>query len=368
MHIKISKSSLSEALNNVATVVTAKTSLPVLQNVKIDAKDGQATFVCSDLDTTLIATASCEVIEEGATTIPVKTFAAAVSKVVDGTVELKVDDKDVAKLSAGTSRFSFRGISAAEFPTLNDIDGEAPARLSCSAIREILRKTSFAMSTDDTRATLKSVYLDFSKGGGKTTAVATDGRRLAILNCIVEVPEGFNSSFVLPSRAVDVLLKKLPKDGDCNIVSLGNQLKFSTPQLTLCTKLIDDAYPNYMQVVPKNNDRKVVIDRAEFAGAIDRISVFTNINEVAVMVLVFGDNKVVLTSAETDYGSSRDEVPIKYDGDPIEIKFNPQYFRDVLNVMDEDEVEILLSASSGPAIVRKVDSDEYTYVVMPLRV
>ena len=255
MQIKITKSSLSEALNNVATVVASKTSLPVLQNVRIEAKDGKATFVCSDLDTTLIATAECEVTEDGATTIPVKTFALAVNKVVDGMVDIQVDPHDKARLTAGTSRFSFNGISAMEFPTLANADG-APLRIPCAAIREMLRKTAFAMCSDETRRTLNSVLLDFSKGGGKTIAVATDGRRLSLLNCTVDVPDGFTKSFILPRKAVDVLVKKLPKDGDCDIIISGSQLRFVTAKLELCTKLIDDSYPNYMQVVPKEAKHK----------------------------------------------------------------------------------------------------------------
>lgn len=367
MHIKISKSSLSEALNNVATVVASKSSLAVLQNVKIDAKDGQATFICSDLDTTLVATADCEVLEEGATTIPVKTFAAAVSKVVDGTVALQVDDKEVAKLTAGTSRFRFNGISAKEFPTWMEKDGIS-VTMSCAAIREMLRKTAFAMCADETRRTLNSVLFDFSQGGGKTIAVATDGRRLALLNCNVEVSNGITSTFVIPRKTVETLVKKLPKDGECTLVSYGNQLKFSTPKLSFLTKLMDDAYPNYMQVVPKETKEKIVVDRMELAGAIDRISVFTSVTDAPTMILTFADNKIVISSGETEYGSSRDEVPIKYEGEKMEMRFNPNYVRDALNVIDDDEVEILLLGEGSPAIIRQVGSEDYTYVVMPLRV
>lgn len=365
MHIKISKSSLSEALNNVASVVASKSSLPVLQNVKISVKDGKALFMCSDLDTTLIANAECEVLEDGETTIPVKTFAAAVSKVVDGEVEVKVDDKDVAKLSAGTSKFSFKGIPAREFPTLKAAEGN-PITIPTDALREMLRKVSFAMCADDTRRTLNSVYLDFSQGGGAAKAVATDGRRLSMLNCNVDVSEGFKSSFVLPRKAVEVLSKKLPKDGDCKIVSTGSQLMFGTAKFELYTKLIEDQYPNYAQVIPKTCNEKVIIDRVEFLGALDRVSVFT-MSDSPKVLLTFSENLLVLNSGETEYGTSRDEVAIKYEGEKIEMTFNPQYVRDALNVMDEDEVEFSLINATSPAVIRKVGSDDYTYVVMPLR-
>lgn len=365
MHIKINKSALAEALNNVASVVASKTSLPVLQNVKITARDGKALFVCSDLDTTLIANAECEVLEDGETTIPAKMVSTAVSKVVDGVIDLDVDERDRARLTAGTSKFSFNGISAKEFPVLKEEGGD-PVTLKTDAIRELLRKTSFAMCMDDTRKVLNSVLLDFSQGGGKTIAVATDGRRLSMLNCTVEAPATFNSTFVLPRKAVDVLSKKLPKDGDCKIISTGSQLRFVTQKFELYTKLFDDAFPNYMQVVPKTSNEIVVVDRVELIGALDRVSVFTN-SDAPTVQLTFDNGRMILTS-DTESGSSRDEVAIKYEGDKIEMKFNPQYIRDALNVIDEDEVEIRLINETSPAVIRKSGSDDYTYVVMPLRI
>lgn len=362
MHIKISKSSLSEALNNVVSVVTSK-SLPVLQNVKISAKDGKAFFVCSDLDITLIANAECEVIEEGETTIPAKTLSAAVSKVVDGLIEIEVNDRDVAKLTAGTSKFSFMGIPAKEFPTISEANGE-PVSIKTDAIRELLHKTSFAMCMDDTRKALNAVLLDFSKGDGKTIAVATDGRRLAMLDCTVDAT-GCKSTFVIPRKAVDILLKKLPREIDCSIVSAGSLLQFVTPKFELYTKLIDAAYPNYGQVIPKECNEKIVVDRAELLGALDRVSVFT-MTESPTVLLSFDTGHLVLTT-NIDAGSSRDEVAIKYEGEKIDMRFNPQYIKDALDVLDDDEVEISLINSASPAVIRKVGSNDFNYVVMPLR-
>lgn len=365
MHIKINKSVLAEALNNVASVVASKSTLPILQNVKITARDGKALFVCSDLDTTLIANAECEVLADGETTIPVKMFSTAVSKVVDGVIDIDVDEKDRAKLTAGTSKFSFNGIPAKEFPALKEGDGE-PVTLKSDAIRELLRKTSFAMCMDETRKVLNSVLLDFSQGGGKTIAVATDGRRLSMLNCTVEAPATFNSTFVLPRKAVDVLTKKLSKDGDCKIISTGSQLRFVTQKFELYTKLYDVAFPDYMRAVPKTSNTVVVVDRVDLIGALDRVSVFTTSDGPSVH-LTF-DNGCLTLTADTESGSSRDEVAIKYEGDKIEMTFNPQYIRDALNVIDEDEVEIHLINKDSPAVIRKSGSDDYTYVVMPLRI
>lgn len=364
MHIKISKASLSEALNNVATVVSSKVALSVLQNVKIEAADGKATLTCSDLDTTLIANTECEVIESGATTIPVRPLLAAVSKAIDGTIELVVDAKDIAKMTAGTSKVNLKGLSASDFPTLTKAAGSA-VRISSAAIKEMLRKTSFAMCTDETRVVLNSVFLDFTEPGS-TVAVATDGKRMSMLEGQVDVPSGYNKKFILPKKAVEVLSKKLPKEGDCEIVSYGSQIRFVTPKLEFSSKLLDMEYPAYRKVIPASSKEKIVVDRVDLLGAIDRISIFSESLEMSIMNLSFADNKLVLSSGDTEFGSSIDEVPIKYMGDKIDVKFNPRYIKDALNVLDEDEVEISLT-EGGPVVIRKVGSDDYTYVVMPLR-
>jgi DNA polymerase-3 subunit beta len=367
MTIKITKSSLSEALNNVQSVVGGKSTISVLQNVKMTTKDGKVEFTCSDLDITLLARAECEVIDEGETTIPVKTFSAAVSKLVEGEIKIEVDNKDVMKLSAGQTVFKFIGLPAKDFPLLPEADGKS-LTLPSNAIREMFRKTSFAASQDDTRKTLQGVCLDFASENGKVKAVATDGRRLALLDADVGSTNGFNEQYIIPRKGIDILSKKLPKDGDCTIVTTGSQICFKTAKLDFTMKLADEVYPNYMQVIPAETKEMVVADRVEVLGAIDRISVFTSATEAPCMAMAFGDNKLILTSSNTEFGEARDEVPVKYEGEKIVMKFNPQYIREALNAIDEDEIEFHLTSDKHPAVIKKGGSTDYIYVCMPLRI
>ena len=367
MHIKISKASLSEALNNVQSVV-GKASIPVLNNVKVSAKDGKVEFTCSDLDITLLARSDCDVIEEGETTIPVKTLSSAVSKVVDCTIDINVNQTtDKATISAGNTVFKFVGLSAKEFPSAPSADGKG-ATVSSAAIREMLRKTSFAVCQDETRRILQSVMIDFDEEFGNVKAVATDGRRLAVLEGNIEGAKGFKGQYLLPRKAVDILLKKLPKDGDCTIVTSKSQIFFKTDKIDFMMKLVDDVFPNYTQVIPKEDGTCITIDRVALIGAIDRISVFTSLmTEAPCVALSFGDNKCALTSGDTEFGAANDEVSVKYDSENLTMRFNPQYIKDVLNVIDEDEIEFYITQPTKPAVIRKGGSKDYTYVVMPLR-
>ena len=365
MHIKISKSSLSEALNNVQAVVGSRAALQVLQNVMVEAKGGEVKFTCSDLDTTLVANAECEVIEDGATTIPVKTFTAAVGKMVDGVIDISVDENDRSTISGGASVFKFNGLPAKEFPTVPNPDGMT-CTIESNAIREMLRKTAFAASQEGTRRTLQGVLLDFQNDGGNVRAVGTDGRRLAMLDCTLDSSKGFKGQFILPRKAVDLLGKKLPKDGNAELITAKGQLLIKTARLVITTKLLDEAYPDYMRVIPKTDGTEIAMNRGDFLGALDRISVF--MTDSPCVILTFGDNKLVLNSGDTEFGSSHDEIPVKYDGESIDMRFNPYYVRDALNAMDDEEVVMKITTSESPAIIKKVESNDYTYVVMPLRV
>lgn len=367
MHIKISKSSLSEALNNVQSVVSSKGTLQVLQNVMVEATGGEVKFTCSDLDTTLIANSECEVIEAGATTIPVKPFAAAVGKMVDGTIEITVDSGDRSKISGGSSVFKFNGIAAKEFPTLPSPDGVS-CTVESNTVRELLRKTAFATSQDDTRRTLQGVLLEFQKDGVSVRAVGTDGRRLAMLDCEIGSGKDFVGQFILPRKAVDLLSKKLPKEGSAELITAKGQLLVKTAHLTVTTKLLDEMFPNYMQVIPKAEGDKVVLNRVEFLGALDRMSVFTAGTDAPCVVLTFKDNSLTLNSGDTEVGSSHDEIPVKFDGEGVELRFNPNYIRDALSVMDEDEIQMKIISATAPVVIKKPETEDFIYVVMPLRV
>ena len=139
-----------------------------------------------------------------------------------------------------------------------------------------------------------------------------------------------------------------------------------TARLVITTKLLDEAYPDYMQVIPKTDGTEIAMNRVEFLGALDRISVFMTISPC--VILTFGENKLVLNSGDTELGSSHDEIPVKYDGETIEMRFNPYYVRDALTAMDDEEVVMKITNSAAPAIIKKVGANDYTYVVMPLRV
>ena len=362
MQIKIEKTALADALAAASSVVETKTSLPVLQNVKIEDKGGKLSVTGSDLDTTIRAVAECEVIEEGAGTIPAKLFSTAVSKMVNGALSIKVDGEKIT-MEAGTSKFRFSGIRPEEFPVLPEVEGES-ITIPATTLGEMLRKTAFAMAVDDTRRTLMGVYFTF--GDGKITTVATDGRRLAIVDAEANVPASFDKKFILPKKTVTVLRSKLAKDGDVTLALASSQAVFSFGGITLTSKLVDDAYPNYRAVVPASTQSTAVVGRNELLGAIDRISVF--VTDSSYMKLNITGSAIGLSSSDADVGEAKDEIPVKFDGADMEMTLNPVFVKEALNAIDEDEIEVHLNDGKSPAVINPVGGGNYTYVVMPLRV
>ena len=227
----------------------------------------------------------------------------------------------------------------------------------------MLRKVSYAASQDDTRRTLKGVLLSFKNS--KLTMVATDGRRLALVENEVEFPKNAEKDIVLPSKAVAEIQRSMDGEGNLSLVVQKSQICFTLGAVTIYSKLMEDAYPNYRQVIPKETVECISVDRQLLLDALDRASVMT-MDEAHSTKLIFEDGKLTVTSAVSDIGEAKDVVPIKYVGEKIEIMFNPSYVMDPLKAIDDDEVTINLNDGHSPAVIKC--SIPFLYVLMPLRI
>lgn len=363
MKFTVSKALISDALRKVTPVAT-KGALPILANVKVDAVGQTLTFTTSDLDLSVIDSIPGNVTEEGSTTLPAKLLSDAISRAADGDVAIEVDGTtEKARISAGTSTFRLSGLPAAEFPKFPAAGSdETEFSMPQSVLKEVLRRTIYAMSKDDTRRTLKGLNLKFAEG--KLVAAATDGRRLAVSEYQPESAFNFEFEVTVPDRTVVELLRHLGNSGDAVISRKNTQMSVRLSDgLTLMTRLVDDAYPNYRQVIPKDTPKTIGVDRALLVSAIERVSVFSENNTIK---LSFAPGVLTLSSESVDMGDAKDDVAIKYDGEPFETRYNNLYLLDVLKASDDDEINFLFSAGSAPVIVK--DSQPGLAVIMPLRI
>ena len=363
MKFKVVRSKFIDGLKSVQNIVAGKGSLQILQNVLLEAKGRELKMTTTDLDISIRTVCECEVVEAGCSTLPVKLLFSAITKVAEGVVEIEIDAKERATISAGNARYKLAGMPESEFPRLPKDEEAYMYTISQAVFGEMLRKVSYAASQDDTRRTLKGVLISFKNE--KMTMVATDGRRLALVENELEFPKSAERDLVLPSKAVVELQRSLGSEGDISLMVQKSQMCFKVGDMTVYSKLMDDAYPNYKQVIPKETAETISVDRQLLLDALDRASVMT-MDEAHSTKLIFESGKLTVTSAASDIGEARDVVPIKYAGEKIEIMFNPAYVMDPLKAIDDDEVTVNLNDGHSPAVIKC--SIPFLYVLMPLRI
>lgn len=363
MKFKIVRSKFLDSLKKVQNVVGSKGSMMILQNVLLEAREGHLHLTTTDLDISIRSMVQCDVEVEGATTLPAKLLFNAISKAAEGVIEVDVNAEDRAEITAGSALFKLSGMPVSDFPSLPQDQNSFEYVIPQISLREMLRKTAYAASQDDTRKTLKGVLMSFRDG--KLTMVATDGRRLALVEHEIELPDDAQRDVILPTKVVAELQRSLTTDGDARITIEKSQISFKLGDTRLYSKLLDEVYPNYRQVIPGEMNERVVVDRQLLLSAIDRVSVMT-IDESNSTKLTFDANELIVSSAASEAGSARDVVPIKYDGPHIDIVFNPGFVMDPIKAIDEDEVTIELRDGHSPALIKC--SVPFLYVMMPLRI
>ena len=365
MKFKLHQSNFLEALSAVQSVVGSHATMPILSNVLIEAKGEDLTFTTTDLDLTTRYTCKAEIAEEGAVTLPVKRLLSIVRVLSNQIVEISSDPKqeNAVRMTCGSYRGKFVCIDAKDFPPIVEAEGTA-FKVPQATFKEMLRKTSYAAATDDSRPILTGVLLSFADG--KATAVATDSRRLALFWTEVEFPPDNAKDVVLPARTVSELLRSLGDEGDVRIsVKEGAQVVFEYGTRFLASKLMGGNYPDYKRVVFSNCDNKIKVNREELLAVLRRINVSTTPTTNA-MRLNFENNLLTITVNSTDVEDATDTVTIKYDGPSIAAVFNPEFMMEPLKNLTSDEVTIELNNSTSPGLIK--DDTTFLYVIMPLRI
>jgi len=365
MKFKIVRSRFLDGLKSVQNIVAGKGSLPILQNVLIEAKDNAIKMTTTDLDISIESVVDCEIVEPGCSTLPVKLLFNSISKVEECEVEVEIDSKERASIHAGSAKYKLVGMSEAEFPRLPKDEEAYVYKIEQATLRDMLRRVSYAASQDETRRTLKGVLMSFKDE--KLTMVATDGRRLALIEEELEFPKDCEKDIVLPSKAVSELQRSLTGESKVEVMVKKSQICFKLDNIVIYSKLMDDVYPNYKQVIPQDTVHHIGIDRQNLLNALERASVMT-MDEAHSTKLTFSEGKLLVSSAASDIGEARDEVEIKYAGETIEIMFNPSYVMDPLKVMDDDEITINLNNGHSPAVIKSTILNTFLYVLMPLRI
>ncbi len=363
MKFSIVRSTFFEVLQKVQNIVPSKGTLQILSNAMIQAEEGRLCITTTDLDMSVRCYIECDVEEPGSVTLPVRRMASIVREMNEGKIVVEIDDHDVASLQAGADFFKIYGLPIHDFPPIPEAEGKFCYTIGQNIFREMLRKTFYAASQDETRMILNGVLLSFKEN--KLTTVATDGRRLALVEQEIELSEEAECDVVLPTKAVSELLRILEGESELKIYVQNNQVIFELGDSVMSSKVIEGVYPNYRQVIPSGCDERVVVEREMLLSAIRRVSIVTSETSDTVR-LTFAANQLTINSNTPDVGEGRSTVPVKYAGKEISIVFKPEFVMDPLKNIDDDEIFFELNDGFSPALLKC--SLPFLYVLMPLRV
>lgn len=386
MKITVSKDQMLEALQQVQTVVSTRTTLPILSNVLLRATGDTLELTTTDLDVGIQRKISADVSKAGATSLPARRLFGIFRELPAGEAEIEVDEKNIASIRCGSSFFKIMGLPAEEFPPLPKFDGGKHFKIAQTNLRDMFRKTSYAISNDETRYVLNGAFLQFK--ADKLTMVATDGRRLALAEQDLEFPKANEVEGILPTKAVNELMHLLGDKGEVQAIVTENQMAFEmqvsaapvtgaqpekgkeekaksdSPNLMIVSKLIEGNYPNYRQVIPSECKERVTLERESLLTALRRASLLCTEKSNSVK-LQFTKNNLAVIAKSPDVGEARESVTINYKGKEIAVAFNPEYMMDPLRNLDSDEVHLELIDELSPGVI-KVNAP-FLYVLMPMR-
>lgn len=363
MKFRISKENFLEGLQQVQHVVSTRTTLPILSNVLLEAREGEIKLTTTDLDVGVSGRVEADVKREGATTLPARRLATIVREVPTNEVDVEVNADNAATIRSGPSYFKILGLAEDEFPSLPDFEEANEYKIGQATLKESLRKTSYAISTDETRYVLNGIFCSFKDN--HVTLVATDGRRLAMVDHEIEFPESQEIDVIIPTKAVNELQRLLGDEGDVRILIADNQIAFEMNRNILVSKLIEGNYPNFRQVIPSETKERITLERETFLSSAHRVSLLTSEKSNS-LKLVFSEDNIDIMANSPDIGEAKESLAVSYKGPEFSIAFNPEFLQAPLKALDSDEVYLDLIDEMSPGVIK--NNSSFLYVLMPMRV
>ncbi len=369
MKLVVERATLLKGLGHVQSVVERRNTIPILSNVLLNAGEGGLRLMATDLDLQVVEVVDAQVETPGATTVSAHTLFDIARKLPDGAqVELSVSGQRMTVV-AGRARFQLSTLPREDFPVIGETDLPVSFALPADALRDMIDKTRFAISSEETRYYLNGIFLHVTKGGNpRLRAVATDGHRLARFER--DLPDGAAEmpDVIVPRKCIAEVRKLLDEaDGMVELAFSTTKVRFQVGRAILTSKLIDGTFPDYSRVIPTANDRLLKIDPATLKEGVDRVTAIASEKTRAVKLSLDRD-RVTLSVTSPENGTAAEDLPATYGSQAFDVGFNSRYLLDILNQVDADSVDVHLADAAAPTLIREGDESEALYVLMPMRV
>jgi DNA polymerase III subunit beta len=368
MNFTITRQNLHQGLASVSASIPSKTTLPVLSNILFETAGDGIRMSGTDLDVSVRLQVPAEVKEGGALTAPGKKLQEIARELPDEMVEIATRG-DQIELRCGRSRFKLNGLPSDDFPQLPQVDFGGGWSAQGKDLLSLVRHTSFAVSTEESRPVLNGVLWEVRDG--EMRMVATNGHRLARMRIPAGPSMETTTQFIVPPAALQQVQRLFKEEDQVTVAREQNHLGFKAGNAEVYTRLIEGTYPNYEQVIPKDNDKSAVIQRKQLESAVRRVAAVAS-DQTHRIRLEFAPGRVLFNVLTPDLGEAHDEIEISYEGDPITIGFNANYLLEVLRYVGTDEVKMSFKAPERAAVVEPMatgdgEAMDYLCLVMPLR-
>ncbi|MBE7414148.1 MAG: DNA polymerase III subunit beta [Deltaproteobacteria bacterium] len=366
MKFTIGKPDYIKVLQRIQGIVEKRNTMPILANVLLDASKGKVTIMATDLEVFIRDSAEAGVSEEGSVTVNARKVFEIVKELPGDQIDVSTGKDDKLTLKAGKARFNIMGLPAKEFPSFPDPEEGSLQAIDGETMRNMIDKTSFAVSTDETRYNINGFLLE--REDGRIKMVATDGHRLALIVSEGDnIAKGQKEGVLLPRKGVMEMKKVLDeKEGEFFLGITQKNAVMKRDNTVITVRLLEGEFPDYRRVIPKDNDKVVSAKREDLLSSLKRVSILST-DKIKGVKFNFSNSKLVLSSSSPELGEATEEVDINYSEGDIDIAFNARYFIDVLEALKEEEVRINLKDSLSPGIIRPAGGEDYTYIIMPMR-
>lgn len=366
MKFTCKRSDLAHGVQTVLNAVSSRNTLPILSNILVETDKNVIRLTTTDLEVSIKCQIPAEVSSSGSITIPAKRLSEIVRELPDSEISLSVSDNAVVTLVCEKTRFKINGLPKDDYPVLPKVKSDKGFNLAKKTLQGMIKKTIFAVSTDETRYVLNGVF--FIVEGQTMRLVATDGHRLAMIEHTLEKNPNQKFNYIVPAKALQELSKILGEEGEVNIQINDNQIIFENPEVVLMSRLIDGQFPNYDQVIPKQSDKHISCNKDFLLSATRRVSLMASDKSSSIKYTISA-NQLMITANTPEVGEAQEEMEINYTGETITIAFNAKYVIDVLKNITSETCLMELSTNLNPGVFKPETKDEvYVCIVMPMRV